>query len=139
MTGPREVVEALDNPTPRMLKVLVEAEEKGWTKGRVTVCIRLDKPEDDNACPFYATWEMAGWTPKGRPSWRFVSAASANLQPLSEADILTYLNDPAVIWPEGDPDGCQHNGCTKEAPLCERHKRMHTPPSKPGIPVKGSK
>jgi hypothetical protein len=106
------VEEALDNPTPRMLKVLAEAEEQGWTQGRISVCVRLSKPEDkpdragNVALPFYATWELVGWTPTGKPSWRFLNAAASNLQPLSEGDILTYLADPEVIHPdwEGEDD-----------------------------------
>src|SRR5262249_51124734 len=103
--------EALDNPTPRMLKVIAAAEEQGWTTGRISVCVRLskpdDKPERDDsvAFPFYATWELTGWTPTGKPSWHFKSAGTAALQPLSQTDVLAYLADPTLALPEPPPEG----------------------------------
>jgi hypothetical protein len=102
--------EALDNPTARALKVIAAAEEQGWTTGRISLSVRLSRPDDkpgrDDAVayPFYATWELRGWTPKGRPSWGFKSACTAALQPLSEGDILAYLADPSVVLPE-PPEG----------------------------------
>jgi hypothetical protein len=101
------VAEALDRLPGRILKVLEEAGELGWTTGKVSLCVRLSKPDDipDRAgvvaLPFYCTWTLDGFTPKtGKPSWHFLSAAASNGQPLSEGDILTYLEDPSVIRPE---------------------------------------
>jgi hypothetical protein len=132
--------EALDNPTPRILKALTEAEERGWTIGKVTTVVRLSKPSgprqencpgcgtarltagrpicqacrtlgrkaepviDYDGLPFYATWELTGWTPKGKPSWHFAGAQAANGQRLNERDIFTYLEDPSVIYPEPPED-----------------------------------
>lgn len=102
--------EALDNTTPRMLKVLKAAEELGWTAGVTSVTVRLSRPDDKPdrtgavALPFYATWVLKGWTPTGRPSWSFMGARASNGQALSEADIMTYLEDPSVIYPE-PPEG----------------------------------
>jgi hypothetical protein len=93
-----------------MLKVLDAAEEQGWAAGRITVSVRLSKPDDKPdrvgivARPFYATWELRGWTPTGKPSWTFISAGTAALQPLSEGDIMAYLADPSVVLPE-PPEG----------------------------------
>jgi hypothetical protein len=98
--------EALDNPTKRMLKVIDAAEEQGWTVGRITLAVRLSKPDDKPgrdeavAYPFYACWELRGWTPTGKPSWTFRNACTAVLQPLSEGDILAYLADPSLVLPE---------------------------------------
>jgi hypothetical protein len=99
--------EALTHPTPRMHKVLQAAEEMGWTVGKVSLAVRLSKPDDKAeprsgavALPFYATWELTGWTQKGKPSWHFLGARAKNGQPLSEGDIMAYLEDPSVIYPE---------------------------------------
>lgn len=100
------VEEALDNPSKRILKVLNEAEELGWTTGVVSVCVRLSKPDDkpdrigEVAFPFYATWILKGWTPTGKPSWSFQGSRASNGQALSEADILLYLKSPEIIHPD---------------------------------------
>jgi len=101
------VSEALDNPTQRALKVIDQAEELGWTVGKVSLCVRLSKPEDTPgprtgalALPFYATWTCDGRTPTGRLSWHFDGAAAKNLQSLSEDDIAVYLAHPEVIYPQ---------------------------------------
>lgn len=119
--------EALDNPTPRMLKVISAAEEEGWTAGRITLAVRLSRPEDKPdragvvALPFYAIWELTGWTEKGRPSWHFLGAKAKNGQALSEQDILLYLESPEVIYPEppenvraapGEPCYCDYYSFT---------------------------
>lgn len=135
-----QVSEALDNPTTRALNVIDAAETKGWTVGKVTIAVRLSKPDDQPdaagqvAQPFFAVWELAGRTPKGRPSWRFQGARAANGQALSERDIPAYLEDPSVIWPDPEADKCGHGGCNEDGPLCEKHEKTHTPPSIPGWP-----
>lgn len=97
---------ALDQLPARIIKVLEAADEQGWTQGKVSLCVRLSKPDDipDRAgvvaLPFYVTWTLDGFTPKGKPSWHFAGAAAKNLQQLSEGDVLTYLEDPSVIYPE---------------------------------------
>lgn len=105
--------EALDNPTKRALKVIDTAEELGWTAGRISLSVRLSKPDDKPeprdqavALPFYATWELRGWTPTGKPSWTYLGARAKNSQPLSEGDILAYLADPSLIYPE-PPEGSE--------------------------------
>jgi hypothetical protein len=129
--------EALDNPTSRMLKVLAAAEEEGWTVGRISLAVRLSGPDDkpdrigEVALPFYAIWELTGWTPKGRPSWHFLNARAKNGQPLSEGDILTYLEDPSVIYPEPPaPDVPAESG---EPCYCDYYSfKPHTHPETTG-------
>lgn len=101
---------AMENPTPRMLKVIARAEELGWTTGVILLRLQMSKPDDKPdragavARPFYATWELRGWTPTGKASWGFRSSCTSALQPLSEGDILAYLADPSVVLPE-PPEG----------------------------------
>jgi hypothetical protein len=86
---------------PRVAKVLDTAAANGWVpngKG-ITLCVRLDHPTDEDAVPFYVTWQLA-ISPEGKRSWRFWNAGAANFQPLNYSDVLTYLADPSVIWPE---------------------------------------
>jgi mannose/cellobiose epimerase-like protein (N-acyl-D-glucosamine 2-epimerase family) len=84
-------------------KVVEAAESHGWElngKG-ASFCLRLDHPSDDLAVPFYITWQV-GETAKGALSFRYMSAATATLQPLSAGDVLEYLADPTLI--HGDED-----------------------------------
>jgi hypothetical protein len=81
--------------------VIKAAEENGWQlngKG-ATFALRLDHPTDELAVPFYICWQV-GETAKGALSFRYMSAATATLQPLSAGDALEYLADPTVIYPE---------------------------------------
>lgn len=47
----------------------------------------------------YISWQV-GETAAGKLSFRFMSAATATLQPLSPGDVLEYLADPTVAYPE---------------------------------------
>lgn len=70
----------------------------------VSGVIVTPEPEEPPALPFFATWLLKGWTKGGKGSWSFDCARASNGQALSEDDILTYLNDPSVIYPE-PPEG----------------------------------
>lgn len=86
-------------------KVIQAAEENGWQlngKG-ASFALRLDHPTDELARPFYITWQV-GETAKGALSFRYMSAATDTLQPLSAGDVIDYLNDPTVIYPESDSE-----------------------------------
>jgi hypothetical protein len=87
--------------TPQVRKILETAEANGWSEnGATTLVIRLSKPGDPLAKPFYMKWDLAGRTAKGKPSWRFQGSRAANGQPLNLSDALVYLSDPSVIHPE---------------------------------------
>lgn len=98
---PDELAQAvLEGPLPsRVKKVLDIAEQEGWhlnAKG-ATFCMRFDKDDDELAVPFYVTWQL-GRTEKGNLSWRFMSAGTATLQPMSPDDVIEYMKDPTVIY-----------------------------------------
>lgn len=103
--------DALDAPVQRALNIIDQAEELGWTVGKVSLCVRLSKPEDGLALPFYATFVVNGRTPKtGKVSWSFFGAMAKNNQPLSEDDIAIYLANPEVIWPEPPEETTEEEG-----------------------------
>jgi hypothetical protein len=94
--------------TPRVRKVLEAAEEHGWSENPyVSVVVRLAKPGDDLAKPFFMKWVLTR-APDGKRSWRFDSARANNGQPLNYRDCLVYLADPSVIYPE--PPSGEENG-----------------------------
>lgn len=102
--------EVLDNPTQRALKIIELAEELGWTTGKISLCVRLSRPGDPLALPFYATFVCNGRTAKThKPSWSFFNAAAKNLQQLSEDDIPIYLANPEAIWPQ-PPEETEEEG-----------------------------
>lgn len=97
-----DMAEVLDLALPpNARKVLEAAEAGGWEpNGKGTsLVIRLDHPTDPDAVPFFVSW-LLYTSPEGKRSWRFYNAAAANLQSMSFKDVLTYLADPTVIWPE---------------------------------------
>lgn len=103
MTGLLELTEQpiWQHLPANVTKVIQTAISNDWQlngKG-FTVALRLDKPTDPLAQPFYIMWDV-GSTAKGAISFRFGNAATVGLQPLSAADVLTYLKDPTVIYPE---------------------------------------
>lgn len=84
----------------KVKSILQAADDHGWElngKG-ASFCIRLDHPTDEFAVPVYITWQL-GRTPKGSLSWRFMSAGTATLQPMSLDDVLNYLKDPTILYP----------------------------------------
>ena len=89
-------------------RVLKAAQENGWVlNGRgLTMVMRLDKPDDEQAVPFYATWQYT-FDAAGKGSWRFVNANAANWQPLTFHDVFTVLKDPGRIWPEDNQEGTE--------------------------------
>ena len=94
--------EELEAELPRTVeRTLREAEANGWIiRGRgPTLVIPLDKPDDENAVPFYCRWILVR-AKDGTRRWQFDGAAAANWQPMTFHDIFTYLKDPSVIWPE---------------------------------------
>jgi hypothetical protein len=121
--------DVLDNPTPRALKVIKEAEAQGWTIGKISLRISMTKPADEMAVPLYAAWDCSGRTREGKVSWHFSSAATANLMELSEDDLITYLKDPSVIWADfeaiREAGGCDFLGCR---PSPKRNPRPETLP-----------
>lgn len=96
------VSEDLDSAlTPQVRKILEAAEANGWSENGVsTLVIRLSKPADPLAKPFFLRWDLAGRTKAGKPSWRFAGARASNGQPLNLGDALVYLEDTSVIYPE---------------------------------------
>jgi hypothetical protein len=96
------VKEVLNDPSAaKALKVLARAKELGWHENPYTsLVIRLGK---EGAEPFFARWDL-GVTSSGKPSWRFQGARAANGQALNYNDVLIYLEDPDVIYPEPPED-----------------------------------
>jgi hypothetical protein len=87
--------------TPQVRKILDAAEANGWTEnGATTLVIRLSKPGDPLAKPFFLKWDLTGRTAKGKPSWRFAGARARNGQAMNLSDALLYLEDTSVIYPE---------------------------------------
>ena len=101
VTFPLEVETDLQSVlSANVRKVLDAAEEHGWSENpAVSVVIRLAKPEDKLARPFFMRWDLTR-TPEGKRSWRFQGARANNGQPLNYRDCLVYLADPSVIYPE---------------------------------------
>lgn len=84
--------------SPRILKVLDVAEAEGWMLNPfVSLAVRLTR---DDAEPFYAVWHLVPSDSKAGRSWKFAKAYAKNGQPLAYEDILIYLKDPSVIYPE---------------------------------------
>lgn len=100
-----DLSEALESPLPpTVVRVLDKAEELGWFQNSHTsLVVRLSR---DDALPFFARWDMVV-SPEGKRSWRFVHAWAKNAQPLSYNDIMIYLDDPSVIYPEPPGEGGQ--------------------------------
>jgi hypothetical protein len=100
------VSEDLDSAlSPQVRKILESAEANGWSENAATtLVIRLHKPDDSLAKPFFLRWDLVGRTAKGKPSWRFQGARAAIGQALNLADALLYLEDTAVIHPEPPED-----------------------------------
>jgi hypothetical protein len=97
--------DCLDSVPPRLACLLGKAEDQGWKLGATgtTIVMRLSRPGDQLALPFYIRWDL---TPgkDNRKSWRFHGALAANGQRLGWHDIKVYLEDPSVIYPE-PPEG----------------------------------
>lgn len=97
-----DVTEALESPLPKNAqKILEAAEANEWVENPyVSLVLRLAKPKDALAKPFFMKWELAGRTPTGKLSWRFAGARASNGQPMTIEDALIYLEDTTVIYPE---------------------------------------
>jgi len=100
-TDVTQAVEALEGPVPGPVqKILDAADEHGWSANpAITLVVRLAKPGDELAKPFFMRWDLVGRTSKGALSWRFQGARASNGQPLTLADCHLYLQDPSVIYP----------------------------------------
>lgn len=98
--------EAIVSPPPRAVeKILDAAIQHGWTENpAITLVVRLSRPQDELALPFFMRWDLVGRTPTRKLSWRFQGARAANGQPLTVDDALLYMQDPSVIYPS-DPLG----------------------------------
>lgn len=94
-----EVLE--EDPAPRASKVLDYALEHGWRLHGLggSFVMRLNR---DDAEPFFASWKIEVDPETGKKSWRFAGAKARNGQALAYGDIITYLDDPSVIYPEED-------------------------------------
>lgn len=106
------VKEVISDPSnAKALKVLALAKENGWHENPFTsLVIRLDK---EGAEPFFCRWDLAVGT-NGKPSWRFQGARASNGQPLNYNDVLVYLTDPSVIYPEAPgEEGEAADGCNE--------------------------
>lgn len=95
---------------PRVLKVLIAAEENGWTENPYhSFAVRFQKPDDPKAKPFFMRWDLFKDPETGKRSWRFAGARAQNGQALNYRDAVIYLQDTSVIYPEppeeGEPDG----------------------------------
>jgi hypothetical protein len=97
-----DIIQELEGPLPpRVLKVLAAAECGGWTENPyVSLAVRYTHPEGQ---PFFARWDLFV-SGEGKHSWRFAGARANNGQSLNYNDILTYLGDPSVIYPEPPAD-----------------------------------
>lgn len=91
--------ELAGEPTPsRAISVLETARELGWRENPAcSFVVRLTR---DDALPFFARWDLKVNPETGKRSWGFAGARAQNGQPLAYRDIKTYLEDPAVIYPE---------------------------------------
>ena len=87
--------------SPAIRRVIDAAVENGWelNKPGMTLCLRLNHPSDELAMPVYVSW-VVGRTAKGKLSFRFDSCCTSGLDSLSGADLLEYLADPTVVYPE---------------------------------------
>lgn len=103
------VTEILEGPLPPKVAALLDKmDEFGWEPGAMSFVIRAKHPDSDLARPFYAGWNIV--QVEGRKaSWRFTGAWASNCQALNLNDLMEYMEDPAVIWPE-PPDGEGENG-----------------------------
>jgi hypothetical protein len=95
------IADVSNNLSPAIRKILDAAVENGWelAKPGMTLCLRLDNPADELALPVYACW-VVGRSPSGKMSFRFSSSATSGLNPLSGADLVEYLKDPTVVYPD---------------------------------------
>jgi hypothetical protein len=95
-----KIEEMLEGPLPpRVAALLDKAEEFGWEAGHHSFVVRLYHPDAPLARPFFASWDLVKVEAK-KPSWRFTRAYASNTQALNLSDVMDYLEDPAVIWPE---------------------------------------
>jgi hypothetical protein len=87
---------------PRVVKLLKSAVDNGWEANApgITFRVRLTKPDDDLALPFFIGWDLYLNPETAKWSWRFSGARAKNGQPMNFNDVFTYLEDPSVIYPE---------------------------------------
>lgn len=97
-----EILEALKAELPSSVrKTLETADENGWqlNKPGMTLALRLNHPTDELAMPCYISWQVA-LTAAGKPSMRFVSAGTRGLHSLKGKELLEYLADPTIVYPD---------------------------------------
>lgn len=93
-----DTLEALTKDLPHgVRKVIDKAIDGGWELNPpgITMVMRLNHPTDLFADPVYVAWTV-GRTPTGKPSYKFSSAGTKGLKPLSGPDLLEYLEEPTV-------------------------------------------
>lgn len=99
------VPEDLDSAlTSRVRKILDTAEANGWQPSYHSFAVRFSKPDDPLARPWFARWDLHK-SPDGKRSWRFAGARASNGQALGYSDVLVYIQDSSVIYPEPPGSG----------------------------------
>lgn len=84
---------------PKLAAVIDTAYEYGWEGSHHSFTVRYSHPDAPLARPFFASWDLTK-TEGRKPSWRFTGAFASNGQAMNLDDVLAYLKDPAIIWPE---------------------------------------
>jgi hypothetical protein len=90
---------------PAIQRCLDAAGERGWelTGPGLTFTVQFEKPSDPMALPVYGAWTV-GRTDSGKLSYRFQSSGTSGLHPLNSKDLIAYLEDPTVVYPDKAPD-----------------------------------
>ena len=97
--------DSLETVPARLRKVLEAAEDNGWemSKTGCTAVLRLHRPADEVALPFYVRWDLLRIGKEGKEgklSWRYHSAMAQNGQKLNYNDVFDYIEHPEYIHPE---------------------------------------
>jgi hypothetical protein len=81
------------------------AASEGWDLGGpgLTFTVQFVKPSDPLALPVYASWTV-GRADSGKLSFRFQSSGTSGLHPLNSKDLIAYLEDPTVVYPDAHSD-----------------------------------
>ncbi len=94
---------------PAVQRTIDAAAEHGWELGGpgLTFTVQFVKPSDPLALPVYASWAV-GRSDSGKLSFRFQSSGTSGLQPLNSRDLIAYLQDPTVVYPDGMTNCATH-------------------------------
>jgi len=94
--------DSLETVPARLRKVLEAAEDNGWalSKTGCTAVLRLHRPGDEVALPFYVRWDLLRTGKDAKLSWRYHGAMAENGQRLNYNDVFDYIEHPEFIYPE---------------------------------------